>query len=333
MASTKSRRWWPAALLSLYAFCFFWQYFLLDQTLYAGDTAFVLLPFHHFATSYLNQGLLPLWNPHLFGGTPGVAEAQYQVFYPPNVLFFVTGVARGTGWMLPVHLAFMGLGTYLFARRSLLLCRSAAFLAALAFAFSGCIQSRLAVSVFTEAAAWLPWMLLWYDCARRRGGVALAPPGVALAMQILTGAPQYAFYSLVLLLLYHLFHPRDKSTEEGQKPLNRNAWIALEATLVFGVLLSAVQLVPQWELAFPTAVRAPRLNTPHSFRCLPCIWSRRCCFRSFTAYSPRLRSIISTPVRKRVTSELWRSASLALLLLHHVRAASLSSGFAPCYFR
>jgi hypothetical protein len=200
MTSTQLSRLWPALVLGCCALCFFWQYFLLDQTLYAGDTAFVLLPFHHFTTSYLRQGLLPLWNPHLFGGTPGLAEAQYQVFYPPNLLFFGTGVARGTGWMLPLHLAFMAAGTYLFARRSLLLCRSAAILAALAFAFSGCIQSRLAVSVFTEAAAWLPWMLLWYDRARHQGRVALVLPGLALAMQILTGAPQYTCYILMPIL-------------------------------------------------------------------------------------------------------------------------------------
>lgn len=249
MTSSKVSHWLPALLLGLYSLLFFWQYFLLDQTLYAGDTAFVLLPFHHFATSYLKQGLLPLWNPHLFGGTPGLAEAQYQVFYPPNLLFFFTGVARGTGWMLPLHLAFMGAGTYLFARRSLLLCRSAAMLVALAFAFCGCIQSRLAVSVFTEAAAWLPWMLLWYDRARLRGGVSLALPGVALAMQVLTGAPQYAFYSLVLLLAYHLFHPFAGSSEHRQGAPRGGAWLALGATLVFGVLLSAAQLIPQWELA------------------------------------------------------------------------------------
>jgi hypothetical protein len=236
-------------LLGGYAFCLFWQYFLLDQTLYAGDTAFVLLPFHHFATSYLKQGLLPLWNPHLFGGTPALAEAQYQVFYPPNLLFFVTGVARGTGWMLPLHLIFMGVGTYLFARRSLSLCRSASLLAALAFAFGGCIQSRLAVSVFTEAAAWMPWMLLWYDRARREGGVSLALPGIALAMQILTGAPQYAFYSLALLMVYHLFYPRESVVDGQHQALNGRAWLALVATLILGIVLCAAQIVPQWELA------------------------------------------------------------------------------------
>lgn len=258
-------RRWPALTLAALTGLFFWNYFLFDETLYAGDTAFVLLPFRHFATSALGRGELPLWNPFLFGGTPALAEAQYQVFYPPNILLFVVGVARGNGWLLAVHVLFMALGSYAFARRSLGLSREAALLAAICFAFGGCIQSRLAVSVFTEAAAWLPWMMLWFDRARQRGGASLLLPGVALAMQVLTGAPQYAFYSLFLLLAYAVFCslPRPQvlaaplATPEAAEvpgpasrsgPLRR-VWIALAATPVVGALLAAGQILPQWELA------------------------------------------------------------------------------------
>ena len=103
-------RWWPVALIAFVSFLFFWPYFLLDQVLYAGDMAFVFIPFQHYSTSRLEQGELPLWNPHLFGGTPALAEAIYQVFYLPNVLLFLLGVPRGLSWILPLHLAFMGVG-------------------------------------------------------------------------------------------------------------------------------------------------------------------------------------------------------------------------------
>src|SRR5438046_6836612 len=143
-------RGWPALLIAGTTFLFFCQYFILDQTLYAGDTAFVILPFRHYTTDRLARGELPLWNPYLFGGTPALAEAQYQLFYPPNLLLFLVGVSRGMGWMLPLHMALMAAGTYLFARRALRLGRPGAAFAAVAFAFGGFSQTRL--SVFLEAA-------------------------------------------------------------------------------------------------------------------------------------------------------------------------------------
>lgn len=251
--------WWPLAFLSAVAFGFFWQYFLLDQTLYAGDQAFVMLPFRHYVVNRMARGEMPLWNPYLFGGTPALAEAQYQLFYPPNALLFVVGVARGAGWLLPLHLLWMGAGTYFFARRSLELCRTAATFAALAFAFGGCVQSRMGPSVFVEAAAWLPWLFAWFDGARRKGGVYFLLPPIALAMQLVTGASQYAFYSLALLLAYHLATRADTanealaarmSTHAGEEiNWKRRSWTALWATLGLGVALSLAQLVPQWELA------------------------------------------------------------------------------------
>ena len=82
-------------LIGIVTLLFFWTYFLFDQALYAGDTAFVFVPFRRFLAEHLAQGTIPLWNSFLFGGTPALAESQYQVFYPPNALLVVLGAARG----------------------------------------------------------------------------------------------------------------------------------------------------------------------------------------------------------------------------------------------
>ncbi|MDH7571759.1 MAG: hypothetical protein QHJ73_19435, partial [Armatimonadota bacterium] len=229
---------WVSVGIGGLTFLFFWQYFLLDQTCYSGDTAFVFLPFRHYVTACWQRGELPLWNPCLFGGTPALAESQYQVFYPLNLLLLVTGVPRGMGWMLPLHLALLAAGTYRFARLSLRLQRPAALTATLAFAFGGYVQSRMAGSVYLQAAAWMPWVLLGYDHARRKGGAALVLPGVVLALQFCTGGQQYTYYTLFLLLAYHLYRRR-----EGR------AWRALTATLALGGLLSLGQALPELELA------------------------------------------------------------------------------------
>ncbi len=238
-----SSRWLALAVLGAVTLLFFWRYFLLDQTLYAGDTAFVFVPFRQFLTDHFSAGKLPLWNPYLFGGTPALAESQYQVFYPINLLLVITGAARGMGWTLAFHLFWAGLGSFLFMRQSLNLGRGAALFGALVFAFGACLQSRLSIPVYTNAAAWLPWILWGYDHARLRGGAWIVVAPVALALQLCTGAAQYSYYSIALLLAYHCFGTQEKSA-------NRVAgWKVVAWTLLAGAALAMAQLLPEIELA------------------------------------------------------------------------------------
>ncbi|BCM93272.1 hypothetical protein IAD21_05161 [Abditibacteriota bacterium] len=246
LRSLSSPRWLYLGALCAVTLLFFWPYFLLDQTLYAGDTAFVFVPFRQFLTQHLAAGKIPLWNPFLFGGTPALAESQYQVFYPINWLMVLLGAGRGMGWILAIHLAFMGAGTWAFLRQGLNLSRGAALFGAIAFAFGTCIQSRLSIPVYTDAAAWLPWILWGYDRARRHGGTWFIAAPIALAFQLCTGAAQFTYYTLALLLAYHLFCLSGTRASSNRKGA---AWLALGLTLVLGVTLSMSQLIPEFELA------------------------------------------------------------------------------------
>jgi hypothetical protein len=234
-------------LIGLVTLLFFWPHFLLDQTVFAGDTAFVFVPFRHFLAQHLGSGLLPLWNPSLFGGTPALAESQYQVFYPSNLLLLVLGAARGMSWILAAHLAWMALGTFMFLRGSLHLSRAAALFGAIAFAFGATVQSRLSIPVYTDAAAWLPWILWGYDRGRTRGGAWLVAAPIALALQLCVGAAPYSYYCLALLLGYHLFCVRQERAPG--KDGARRAWGVFVFTLGAGVALAMAQLAPELELA------------------------------------------------------------------------------------
>lgn len=242
LRNVASSRWLAPAVLGAVTLLFFWRYFLFEQALYAGDTAFVFVPFRQFLTDHLSSGKLPLWNPYLFGGTPALAESQYQVFYPINLLMVILGAARGMNWILAFHLLWAGLGSFLFLRQALNLGRGAALFGAIAFAFGACLQSRLSIPVYTNAAAWLPWILWGYDRARLRGGFWIAAAPIFLALQLCTGAAQYSYYTLALLLVYH-FLGAVKSQE------NVAGWKVLSWTLVMGVALAMAQLVPELELA------------------------------------------------------------------------------------
>ena len=242
-----SRRWIAPAILGAVTLLFFWRVFLLDQTIYAGDTAYVFVPFRQFLAHYLGAGKIPLWNPYLFGGTPALAESQYQVFYPINALMVVLGAARGMSWILAFHVAWMGLGMFLFLRATLSIGRLPALFGAIAFAFGASVQMRLGIPVYTNAAAWIPWVLWGYERARRDAGAWLAAAPVALALQLCVGGAQYSYYTVILLIGYHLFClRRGASPQPGDR---RRAWAALSWTFGASVLLAMAQLLPELELA------------------------------------------------------------------------------------
>jgi hypothetical protein len=251
------RRHWPIFFLGAVTLLFFWQYFLLDQVLYAGDSVFVMTPFRQFVHESILRGELPLWNPYLLGGTPGLAEAQYQVFYLPNAIFFLLGVPRGMAWLLPLHLLFMAAGTYLFCRHALRLERAPAVFAAVAFSFGGYIQSRLGTWVYVEAVAWLPWMLWFYNRALDGKRLAWAGVVVALALQICVGGPQFSYYTLALIFTWHIYRwlevRRDENdADENESRSGRHSfqkrWVVFPLVVLLGASLSAAQVLPQLEL-------------------------------------------------------------------------------------
>ena len=49
------------------------------------DPFFIFYPNRALQTAAIQGGQLPLWNPHLFTGTPVIADPNFQPFYLPNL--------------------------------------------------------------------------------------------------------------------------------------------------------------------------------------------------------------------------------------------------------
>jgi len=71
---------------------FFWR-LIFSQDVWmptgGGDLVSFLFPTYHFAARSLKEGVIPLWNPYLYGGTPFAADNQSGLFYPINLLVFL----------------------------------------------------------------------------------------------------------------------------------------------------------------------------------------------------------------------------------------------------
>lgn len=198
-----------------------------------------------------------LWNPRLFAGQPFLAAGQHSALYPLSLVFYILPLWRAYGVFTWLQLGLAGLGMYVFAR--LLSQRpAAAFLAAVAYAFSGFFIASVNFTMIIAAASWLPLILALIEIVIRKqeqkGTVPFSPvPYVAagallFAVQALAGHVEITYYVLLVSTFYaawRLFGAWRRLGSWG--PLLRAAaWLA--AMVVLGLALAGVQLLPMYEL-------------------------------------------------------------------------------------
>ena len=101
----------------------------------------------------LDHGMLPLWNPYLFSGTPCSAGFNAGAAYPATWLMAVLPVF--VAWTLNLALAYdVALaGMYLFLRRQSVSTAAAATFGAATFAFAGYMTAQIVHIDLIEGAA------------------------------------------------------------------------------------------------------------------------------------------------------------------------------------
>ncbi|HEX9075648.1 MAG TPA: hypothetical protein VF932_07695, partial [Anaerolineae bacterium] len=152
---------------------FFWRLLAGQVWMPAGggDLAQFLYPTFSFAAEWWRRGVAPLWNPYLFAGAPFVGDIQSGIFYPLNLLtFFLSSplTFRDMEYLSVLHFFIAGAGMYAFLVYGRLgaggrpLMRAAALAGAVAFEFSDLFVTHFGNLNLIAAAAWLPWVLLFY---------------------------------------------------------------------------------------------------------------------------------------------------------------------------
>jgi hypothetical protein len=232
-----------------------------------GDIWSQFFYWRHFGFATLARGELPLWNPYVFSGTPFIAGMQSAVFYPLNVLFLIFPTSLAINFGSALHCFLASLFTYLYGRY-MRLGRSASLVAAVSFGYGApCvfhIYSGHLINV--SAMIWLPLILLGVEAWLRTRKLQYALlSGIVLAIQILAGHPQYLFYSTIAVCIYFLLNLVAGKELRPVVPL----LAGFGAFLITGVMLSAIQLVPAWELANFSVREAATYEFVSSFSLAP----------------------------------------------------------------
>jgi hypothetical protein len=252
------REFGASVVLLLATLGFFWRILFTPDAWKpagGGDLVSFLFPTYRFAAASLRAGSLPLWNPHLYGGVPFLADMQTGLFYPPNLLLFLLApdfAYKTMEWLSVFHVFLAGLFAYLCLRylepgRPLRV--PAALLGAVAYMFSDLFVVHFGNLNLIAVAAWLPliFLLFWRSLRTRRLGLAVGA-GVALGISALEGHLQITLYIGLALAVAALVQIVETRRDIRDSTL-RWLWplLALGVTAVVAVGLSALVLLPAFE--------------------------------------------------------------------------------------
>lgn len=191
---------------------------------------------------------LPLWDPHLMGGLPGLAQGKLYSNPVFLLLELVLPVERAYSWLTVISVL-IGAACAFALLRVVGCGRTGAVAGSLAFAFNLEIVGWILDPSVASTSLWFPAVFLGVELALRRrdwrwGGVT----ALAFAIQILSGSILQAFYCAVSLGLVSGFRGVWSAASSRRLAAFPPAPLVAGLGLVAGALLAAVQLLPCLEL-------------------------------------------------------------------------------------
>jgi hypothetical protein len=207
-------------------------------------------PLRSFYASELKQLRLPFWCPLNGPGVPLFAEAQVGALYPLNLLFFgLLPLPMAFNLSILLHIVIAGIFAAALAFRwqaGL----AGSILAGIIFAFSGFFLTHVKHFNLIQVAAWVPLLLLLTDSlSHKRTRSASVGIAAVVALMILAGHPQMAYFSLLITSVYALFlvirSAKNGSGTWSYRIRQPVAFLGCFLGLVLiGALLTAPQLLP-----------------------------------------------------------------------------------------
>lgn len=183
------------------------------------------------AVSNIQKKASVSWNPYSLSGTSLAGNPQTAVFYPLNLVYFLTNFV--SGWTIQI-IAQVVIGMvlmYLFLKRHVE--REAALLGSLAWIGSGFFVAWSTLNTLTQAAIWLPLAL--YSCEKivDKKSIYILTLALSLSLSFLAGAWQIFLYLSFFIAIYAVFHSWSK------KNFSRLPHI------IFGFIAAGVLVLPQ----------------------------------------------------------------------------------------
>lgn len=208
-----------------------------------------IYPWKTLSVELIKSGIVPLWNPYNFSGTPLLANFQSAVFYPLGLLYFI--LPQKFAWTMlvmlqPLLAAFF---TYLYTRKIGIGILGSLF-SAISYGFSSFMTVWLEYNTIGHVILWFPLSLLSVEMLLVKTTVRwIALFVLSLVFALLAGHPQIFTYSLIFIAAYIVYRARIRFI------------LFYFFLILLSIGLGAVQIVPGLELIRESA----RIPHDHTF--------------------------------------------------------------------
>lgn len=234
----------PVLVLLIIAILAYWQMVWLQYSL-KWDAIDVVLPFRYFAAECYGHGIFPLWNPYQFTGFPVHADLQSPTWYPEVILtgLFFPYTNYTLHFWLTLHIFLAGYGMFRLLRHFEIRSQTAVF-TGIAYMLSGFIAGHGQAIFAIIAAAWLPFMLLFYLQTAKQLQWKPAIWFCIIAFLIITGGYQaITIILLYLLIAVFIFYSAKYIKNKQRKQLKK--WLLLNGFMLATILImSSIIWVP-----------------------------------------------------------------------------------------
>ncbi len=255
VASASNLPEWTVLLVLLCVVGFLFRDFIgSNDMLYGSDTLSLGYMAREFYANLIRNGVFPLWNPFILGGTPFLESlAGGDSLYPPSTLLLLfLETHRALGWKLILHIILAGLFMYKWIR-SLHLGRKSAFISAVAYSLSPIMVSlvhggqdgKIFVIALTPLLFWASESFVNRPSSRSFSLVSLV-----IGLIILTTHFQMAYFLFISVGFYTVFNifvkkSPEKTFAKEHQPIGRiRLAISFGFAAILGLTLSAVQFFP-----------------------------------------------------------------------------------------
>lgn len=173
------------------------------KTLIFGDNVSLLVPVKLYSAYWLNQGIIPWWNPTIFAGVPWAEDISQSVFYPSTIIFALLNPAHALNATIALHLIFTGFGMYLLGKK-LFENDLEASLSSVLWTFSPQVTYSINNLSTIQSIAWFPWVVLGsLNLTKKKWGRIIF--GLLILAQFMAGYPQHVLYSIMTTVLLDVY--------------------------------------------------------------------------------------------------------------------------------
>jgi hypothetical protein len=203
---------------------------------------------------------VPLWNPHVMGGRPFLANAQSAVFSPFTMPIHLMSLWDALAVMAVLKLFVAAFGMYVLGR-------------ALGMRFGGALVAGIVFAWGTFFVTWLPWpltnvfplipwlLLLTEIVVRRPGPLPVAGLAALVALQFFGGHPETSFHVMVVVTGWFALRALLAWSRGGRRREDLvRPTLAYGLAVAGGTAAAAVVLLPLVELLWHSGDYARRLK-------------------------------------------------------------------------